>query len=173
MICARHDWWSADPCSKCEPAAVTAPVTPEAPLGAIAAETKSVCDAPETDLVSGAIAGGAEAGLEIPDFLLRNKDGTFAHPELMVHSDVRHAVPTPDGPILRERAAGPIEARTEAQLYAMLEDVSLSLLDRQPIYLELRAREDKKKSLARIAAMKEKKASKETQSCQSPNGSSL
>ena len=54
-----------------------------------------------------------------------------------------------------------VTEQPEAALYDLLTNPVLSLIDRQPIYLELRRREDRKKSLARIAEMKDKKAAKE------------
>lgn len=158
MICARHDWWEVTPCPKCDPA----------PPPAIATETVTVAVTPETDLVSGELNPGSEPGplfddpaLDIPDFLLRNKDGSFAHPELMVH-DVRDAVPRPDAPVLHTPEVRPVEAQTDTELYLALDDPELSLVDRQPIYQELRAREDKKKSYARIEKLKSSKKTKET-----------
>jgi hypothetical protein len=57
-----------------------------------------------------------------------------------------------------------LDQLSESVLYDLLNSPTLSLIERQPIYMELRAREDKKKSLARIAAMKDKKAAKDNAS---------
>lgn len=135
VICAQHDWWEAAPCPKC---AGSAPATLEA-------ETVTVAETAEDDL-------------SIPEFLLRNKDGTFAHPELMVHDNAPITGP-------RVVASGvedtlPVAHQSDAELYAALDDTELALIDRQPIYQELRAREDKKKSHARIAEMKARKEEK-------------
>ncbi len=137
MICARHDWWDAEPCPRC---AVTAAEMPHAPR---------VDELPD-----------------IPDFLKRNPDGTFAHPELMLHEAPaggrpRHVVVIPTGQLGPD---GPHHTWSDLELYAALDDTELTLVERQPIYQELRAREDKKKSLQRIAEMKAKKATKDAES---------
>ncbi len=90
--------------------------------------------------------------LDIPDFLKRNLDGTFVQPREVVFN------PHPAAQQAVVPAALPIHHWSDAELFLALESTELSLVDRQPIYQELRAREDKKKSLARIAEMKAKKA---------------
>lgn len=46
---------------------------------------------------------------------------------------------------------------TDSDLLLALEDSSVACVDRQPVYRELQRRQDRKKSLARIAAMKAKR----------------
>lgn len=172
MICAQHNWWSTDPCPRCDPAAlVTAAETKTdlvsdedvrgtgpAPI-VTAAETK-------TDLVSpDAAAGGSNTNfdalfggtvLDIPPFLERNRDGTFAHPELLGEGGCFDWTPNADRcPEHRDWSQ-----ETDQVLLDNLNSPDLSLTDRQPIYQELHKREDKKKALARIADMKAKKAAK-------------
>ncbi len=90
--------------------------------------------------------------LDIPEFLKRNPDGSFVLPPQPIYQHpgerrVYEPVPvTPDHRLW-----------SDLELYTALEDTERTLVERQPIYQELRAREDKKKSLARIAAMKAKK----------------
>lgn len=159
MICARHDWWHADICPKCHTLALADLEARCNPPALQVPETVTVAETPETDLVSGHPSAAAETGLEIPDFLLRNKDGTFAHPELMVHDHVLPTVSAANGPAPVER---PLGEWADAELYEALEDTQArSLIERQPIYQELRTREDRKKSLTRIAEMKAKKAAKD------------
>ncbi len=109
------------------------------------AEACPQCDAPVT-------AAETPDELDIPEFLIRNPDGTFVRPIGVVFN------PHPAAQQAVIPAALPINHWSEAELFLALESIELSLVDRQPIYQELRAREDKKKSLARIAEMKAKKA---------------
>lgn len=156
MICARHDWWDAAPCPKCPV------VSPDEPTSPLEAETVTVAvapEAPQTDLVSAPVAAAGEEGLDIPDFLLRNKDGTFAHPELMVHA--HDDTPTVCQPSVLKEDDRPVEAWSDAELMGALDDPKFTVYTRQPIYQELHRREDKRKALARIAVMKEKKAAKD------------
>lgn len=61
----------------------------------------------------------------------------------------------------RTSATTALDQQSETVLLSLLNSPDLTLIDRQPIYMELRRREDRKKSLARIAEMKDKKAAKE------------
>lgn len=95
--------------------------------------------------------------LDIPDFLKRNPDGSFIS---LPPWDIKTtAAVLRIEPQYLER---PYPQWTDAELNAAFDNTELTLVERQPIYMELRAREDKKKAHARIAAMKEKKAGKET-----------
>lgn len=86
--------------------------------------------------------------LTIPEYLKRNKDGTF----VQMRGEGRDVVFKPRLPPVNHAAL------SEGELNAMLDDLSLTLLERQPIYKELRAREDKRKAYARIEKLKASKA---------------
>ena len=144
MICAKHDWWDAEiSCPQC--AAAAAPGSGD--------ETVTAAETPESDLVS--VTSGCDLP-DIPDFLLRAKDGTFLHPRV-TNGDTRCFDWTPNKDRCPEHRNW--SEMTDVDLYAALDSSELTLVERQPIYQELRHREDRKKSLPRIAAMKEKKAS--------------
>lgn len=149
VICAQHNWWSTDPCPRCDPAALVT-----------AAETKTDLVSDEDVRCTGpaptfdALFGGTI--LDIPPFLERNRDGTFAHPELLGEGGCFDWTPNADRcPEHRDWSQ-----ETDQVLLDNLNSPDLSLTDRQPIYQELHKREDKKKALARIADMKAKKAAK-------------
>lgn len=157
MICARHDWWKAAVCPRCHALALAHLEASCAPAAAPVpcAETVTAAETSQSDLVSGPVGEPADDGLEIPDFLKRNKDGTLTNPrENTCHDWTPKAERCPEH-------QEPISTWSDAELYAALDNTELTLIDRQPFYMELRAREDKQKSHARIAAMKEKKANKE------------
>ncbi len=110
------------------------------------------CDAPVTVAETPDEVENPE--LDIPEFLKRNPDGSFVLPPQPIYQHpgerrVYEPVPIP--------ATLPIHHWSDLELYTALDNQELTLVERQPIYQELRAREDKKKSLARIAAMKAKK----------------
>jgi hypothetical protein len=98
--------------------------------------------------------------LSIPEYLKRNKDGTLANPRPVIQSgpiQSRNGGSSPPGPTIPWPPTGTvIKAAIDAELQAWAESSELTLVERQPIYRELRDREDKRKAYARIAAMKEK-----------------
>ena len=147
MICAKHDWWFTigTICPKCA----------AHDLATSEAETVTAAETPESDLVSD-ISGGFD--LAIPDFLQRAKDNTFAHPELMGKGECFDWTPNKD----RCPEHRGWSEMSDAELLMQVDNSFLTLVERQPIYQELRHREDRKKSLPRIAALKEKKAAKDT-----------
>lgn len=140
MICTQHEWWAVETwatCPKCAEA-VTAPVTNSEPVSDV--------------------ERAAGAPLEIPDFLVRNRDGTFAHPEAMdPMRAMEERVAALPGAEVHLIDPVRIEQWTDNKLLEALESPCYTRWERQPIYLELRRREDKKKSHARIAEMKAKK----------------
>lgn len=144
MICAQHEWWDDEaPCPRCAP----------------------IVTATETDLVSVPSAAAGAFDLTVPDFLKRNPDGTFAHPECKPCTDAPSAE-LPTKPHTSD-ATTPVvwtaeiaRAASEQDLNAALNSEHLSCLERQPIYMELRDREDRVKSRARINEMLTKKAAK-------------
>jgi hypothetical protein len=137
MICAQHNWWDAEiSCPECA-----------------------------TELANPAAVTGAETALtempDIPDFLVRAPDdGTFLRPRPRSTEGFKWSgsaiALSPTDPVPK-----PWSEWTEAELYTVLDETGYSLIERQPIYMELRRREDRKKSLVRIADMKDKKAAKE------------
>jgi hypothetical protein len=136
MICAKHDWWETEnPCPHCPP-----PDVDVNPAAVTVAET--------------ALTGMPD----IPEFLRRAPDGSFMYPREKNHDepcmDVVGCTVAPVPVVFSEQ--------TDMALFEALESSELTLVERQPIYLELRRREDRKKSLARIAEMKDKKAAKES-----------
>lgn len=100
-----------------------------------------------------------DPALGIPPFLQRNPDNTFAHPE-----------PLSDGPgyqydfgedpkpyVLLLPLPSDLTGCTDPDLCAFMNRSDLTLVDRQPLYQELRRREDKKRSRDRIEKMLTKK----------------
>jgi hypothetical protein len=150
MICAKHDWWlSSVPCPKCVTAAETTsadeplPHAVESPTGA---------------------GGGRRDGEmpDIPDFLKRNKDGSFTCPRTSGPS-AASLTTAPTCNVTTPGAPMDVTSVSETDLMDMLNSPEMTLVERQPIYQELRAREDKKKSYGRLDKMKAKKeAGKET-----------
>jgi hypothetical protein len=92
---------------------------------------------------------------DIPEFLVRAPDGAFLHPRPRSTEGFKWSAPDA-APLIS------LAEQSDAELFSMAESTGISLVDRQPVYMELRRREDRKKSLARIAEMKDKKAAKET-----------
>jgi hypothetical protein len=93
------------------------------------------------------------SSLDIPPFLKRDKNG------LLPVCKKRRGAPAPrcSSPGSLDFAKQDLTGWTEDALYASLNYPELTVLDRQPIYKELRRREDKLKAQERIRKMKEKK----------------
>lgn len=136
MPCFAHDWYFDSPCPKCVAVAVTPPSEPE----------------PAPD------AGGAvpEAALEmedIPPFLRRNPDNTFAEP----WTPPTVSMGTTSSVQLTKTEAGAIGFMevSDAQLLEWASS-DMTVANRQPVLRELHRRENIKKARQRIAAMKER-----------------
>lgn len=101
-------------------------------------------------------------GEDIPDFLRRNADGSFTHPDAItatvsdgaIYAKVNEAMAVARG---EPPTAEWLNKLLDAELSTMCYSDSLTLVERQPFYQEARRREDKKKAYARIAALKEAK----------------
>lgn len=179
MICAKHNWWNVtEPCPQCAPPAsleaktVTATETPPAPQTDLVLP-EEVGEVPSTfDEIFG------DTVLDIPAFLQRNKDGSFKWPS---QKPSQSPAPDADAASTGSEAAPDVSTKTaitvldplssseisklsETELLALVNSTSYTLVQRQPLYRELRDREDRKKSLARIAEMKAKKQKKDSAS---------
>jgi hypothetical protein len=96
-----------------------------------------------------------EIDLTIPDFLRRAPGGGFVYPCSPAGHPASVGMPTP---VAATVAALPWPQWSEQELLDAINSDCYTLVERQPMYQELRAREDKRKSLARIAEMKAKQA---------------
>lgn len=178
MICAKHNWWNViEPCPRCAPPAtleaktVTATETPPAPQTDLVLPKGEVAEVPSTfDEIFG------DTVLDIPAFLQRNKDGSFKWPRnsqspapdaaaASTGSETAPNVSTKTAiTVLDPLSSSEISKLSETELLALVNSTSYTLVQRQPLYRELRDREDRKKSLARIAEMKAKKQKKDSAS---------
>jgi hypothetical protein len=95
-----------------------------------------------------------EDNLEIPAFLKRNKDGSLALPAAWIKLP---SLPHDEWAPWPVADAVPVTWFSAEGLEKALNDPERTLIERQPIYMELRAREDKVKAYKRLAEMKAKK----------------
>lgn len=156
MACLEHDWFLSSPCPRCT--AVQAPAAPSpaalAPADAPAHtgdQQAAVADDP-TPYEEPPLPPPSDDPLTIPPLFRRRKGGGFMYPSLHSASGAPRSAqpPTDVYAAMAQHVGSDLRQWSDDKLTRTSQDQSIPLTDRQPLYQEMRRRQDRKKAYDRL-----------------------